>query len=145
MQHIQWTKGWLNWPLDGNVVTWNIAPSVRNESNFACCGHPVIYGVMDVDWHYYLLIAPYSSSSPFEDQSGRVSLCVPTLIKPKWTSIKLTVHFVHLPLLTLSQPDKLNAAEPEQSTVQHFMMIAQNNSKYLHNVIKVWDINLSVW
>lgn len=55
---------------------------------------------MGVDWHYYLLIAPHSCSSPFEDQSVRGPLCVPTLINPEWTSIKPTVHFVHLSLLT---------------------------------------------
>lgn len=53
---------------------------------------------MVADWHYYRLIAPHSGSSPFEDQSGGVPLCAPTLINPEWTSIKLTVQFVHLSL-----------------------------------------------
>lgn len=70
--------------------------------------HPVICGVMDIDWHYYRLIAPHSYSSCFEDQSARVTLCVPTLINPEWTSIKPTVHFVHLLLLTLFWAFSLN-------------------------------------
>lgn len=62
---------------------------------------------MDADCCYYLLIAPHSCSSPFEDQSGRVPLCVPTPINPEWTSIKPTVHIVHLSLLTLFRPEML--------------------------------------
>lgn len=62
---------------------------------------------MDVDWYYYLLIAPHRGSSPFEDQSDGVSLSVPTLINPQWTSIKLTVHSVHLLLLKVFRPGLL--------------------------------------
>lgn len=60
---------------------------------------PVICGVMDADWCYYLLIAPHCGSSTFEDQSSCVRLIVPTQINPRWTSINLTVLSVHLPLL----------------------------------------------
>ena len=70
----------------------------ESKGYLACCSNPVIYEVMDADWHYYLLIAPHSCSSPFEDQSGRVPLCAPTLINSQWTSIKPTVHSVHLSL-----------------------------------------------
>lgn len=60
-----------------------MVPPLESKSYLACRSNPVIYGVMDVDWHYYLLIAPHSCSSPFEDQSVHVPLCVPTLINPE--------------------------------------------------------------
>lgn len=110
------------------MVTWTTFPPLESKSYFACRGNPVISGVMDVDWHYYLLIAPHSSSSPFEDQSGRVPLCAPTLINPEWTSIKPTVHSVHLSLLTPLWPCKLKALlnQQRQTVVGHFALIAQS-------------------
>lgn len=58
-------------------------PPESKAQDFSLPRLPVIYGEMAADWHYYRLIAPHSGSSPFEDQSGRVPLCVPTLINPE--------------------------------------------------------------
>lgn len=71
---------------------------------------------MDVDWHYYLLIAPHSSSSPFEDQSGHMPLCVPTLINP------VNFNKANCSLCTSAPPNYSQAekvVEGESSVVQH--------------------------
>lgn len=103
----------------GPLKVLSPSPPLPAESKgyLVCRSNPVIYGVMDVDWHYYLLIAPHSCSSPFEDQSGRVPLCAPTLINSQWTSIKancsLCTSVALRPLY--AGPAAWDAAEPVES------------------------------
>ena len=120
-----WRKYWSSvLPLDGNVVTRKAA-SLRKVKLTLHVSNPVISGVMDADRHYYLLIAPHSNSSTFEDQSSRVPLCVPTAVNPEWTSIKPTVHFVHLSLTLFQGLTRWNAVEPRESTVAHGEVIRE--------------------
>lgn len=90
-----------------------------------CCSNPVIYGVMDVDWHYYLLIAPHSNSSSFEDQSGRVPLCVPTLIKTNKANCSLCTSVCPDPFPALQVQIDAHGESP----IQEFTKTARNKCR----------------
>lgn len=83
----------------------------------------MIYGVIVSDWHYYLLIAPHSSSSPFEDQSDRVPLCADT-DKPR-----VNFNKANCSLCTYVAPDPSHSAgitvQAALFVVHLFMMIAE--------------------
>lgn len=93
----------------------------------------MIYGVIESDWHYYLLIAPHSNSSPFEDQSDRVPLCADT-DKPR-----VNFNKANCSLCTSVAPDPLSGCITVEAAVLFFvylfMMIAEiilNSLVFIH-------------
>lgn len=106
------------------------SPPLQSKSGSACRTVPVIYGVMDIDWHYYLLIASHSGSSPFEDQSGRVPLVCTDADKPR-----VNFNKANCSLCTSVAPKTLPALlaemlwdQPSHLLLQDFMSCARSES-----------------